>query len=110
MSDQPKSVFRIDKFDVPSASRDEFLAKLRETHALLDGVEGCMQNYVLEKSSGPGRFNVVTFVEWRDQTAYDVARSITRSRHQKDGVEPQSLFDRLGIGADIADYAVVRNI
>lgn len=101
------SVFRIDKFHVPSASRAEFLSKLQESHALLDSVDGCVQNYILEQTSGAGRFNIVTFVEWRDQEAYEVARSAAQARHRASGFEPQTMFEQLSIGADIANYAVV---
>jgi len=107
MIDRSASVFRIDKFDVPSAGREEFLAKLRETHALLDRMDGCLQNYVLEQSAGSGRFNIVTLVEWRDQEAYEAARAIAQARHQANGFNPQAMLEQLGIGTDLANYSVV---
>lgn len=107
MSYHSESVFRVDKFDVPSTSRDEFIFKLRESHALLDGMDGCIQNYILEKSSGTGRFNIVTFVEWRDQETYEAARSAAQARHVAGGFEAQAMFDQLGISVDIANYLAV---
>lgn len=101
------SVFRVDKFNVPLASREEFMSKLQESHALLDSLDGCIQNYILEKSSGLGCFNIVTFVEWRDQEAYEAARSFAQARHQASAFEAQTMFEQLGIDTDIANYSVV---
>jgi hypothetical protein len=48
------SVFRIDKFEVPERSLEEFLRRVRRTQEQLDAFDGCVQNHVLQKVSGPG--------------------------------------------------------
>jgi len=56
----PVTIFRVDKFVVPEASRGEFLSRIRDTHALLRQQPGFVRDAILEQASGPGRFNIVT--------------------------------------------------
>ncbi|TIT70125.1 MAG: antibiotic biosynthesis monooxygenase, partial [Mesorhizobium sp.] len=65
------SVFRVDKFVVPAAAREEILSKVRTTHELLRQQQGFVQDFLLEQFSGPGEFNLVTIVEWESQAAVD---------------------------------------
>jgi hypothetical protein len=98
------SVFRVDKFLVPEAARDTFLAQVGETHAFLGAQPGCLRNLVLEKDSGPGRFNVVTFVEWESDTAFENAKAAMASRRETTGFDPAALIARLGVETDLAAY------
>lgn len=107
MSTPTRSIFRVDKFVVPAESKDTFLTKLKETHRLLDSAEGCVQNRVLEQVSGPGRFNIVTLVEWRDEAAYEEARTAAQARHEAAGFDPGAMFEAFRISPDIANYADV---
>lgn len=101
-SDSP--VYKVDKFVVPSEARDEFLSEVRRTHALLEEQPGFIRDLVLEHSGGPGRFNFVTMVEWRSEEAIQDARSVVNDVHERHGFDPQELFDRRGIDADVATY------
>ncbi|QSF54783.1 hypothetical protein [Brevundimonas fontaquae] len=102
MSSSP--VFRIDKFVVPPRSRDVFLDRLRMTHRLLDEADGCDQNLVLEQTGGDGRYNVVTFVQWRDASCYEVAKHRSHSAQTTQGFDPAAFMAELGIVADLGDY------
>lgn len=99
------SIFRIDKFAVPSEAYDEFLALVRATHVFLDTLEGCLQNLILELSSGDSDFNLVTLVEWRDFHALSQAKEAAQAHHGASGVDPAEVFSRLGIRADLANYS-----
>lgn len=103
------SVYKVDKFAVPAANIDTFVAKLTETHAFLDDMEGCLQNLILTQESGPGSYNVVTIVEWRDHACLDHARSLTIERHRENGFEPATIIDALGIRADLCNYRIVEH-
>jgi len=103
------SVYKVDKFAVPAASIDAFVAKLTETHAFLDDMEGCIQNLILTQESGPGGYNIVTIVEWRDQACLDRARSLAAERYRESGFEPATMIDALGIRADLGNYRVVEH-
>ncbi|MER8375627.1 antibiotic biosynthesis monooxygenase [Mesorhizobium sp. M1406] len=98
------SVFRVDKFVVPAAAREEILAKVRTTHELLRLQQGFVQDFVLEQFSGPGEFNLVTIVEWENQTAVDRVVPIVTAEHARAGFNRQETIARLGVRADIANY------
>lgn len=104
MSVSKVSIFRVDKFSVPISARDPFLARIRETHALLDGVDGCLQNLVLEQVSGSGEYNIVTIVEWRDTAAFERAKQAAQMRHEAAGFDPGVMLKELGIKADLGNY------
>src|SRR6266481_8142393 len=70
-----ETVYRVDKFVVPTGAREEFLERARRTHALLQAQPGFLQDLILEQSSGPGEFNFVTVVEWASQEAVENARA-----------------------------------
>jgi hypothetical protein len=101
---QHGSVFRVDKFVVPANARGEILAKVRLTHELLRQQQGFVQDYLLEQSSGPGEFNLVTIVEWQSQAAVDKVVPIIKAAHARIGFDPQETIARLGVKADIANY------
>ncbi|MBS3651747.1 antibiotic biosynthesis monooxygenase [Pseudaminobacter sp. 19-2017] len=106
MQAQPdsRSVYRIDKFIVPPPARDEFMAKVLETHEWLWTMEGCLQNLVLEQVSGTGRYNVVTVVEWADAASLEKATAAMLHKRERDGFDPREMLARLGIVADLANY------
>jgi heme-degrading monooxygenase HmoA len=63
LTNESERIYRVDKFVVPDRAREEFLHKVRRTHELRRTLPGFLQDFVLEQSSGPGEFNVVTIVE-----------------------------------------------
>jgi heme-degrading monooxygenase HmoA len=100
-------IFRVDKFVVSPQAMDEFMQRVRQTHELLRQQPGFIRDAVLEQSSGPGEFNIVTIAEWQGQDAVDKARTVVKARHQSQGFDPQMLMKRLGIRADIGNYRSV---
>ncbi|TIP10293.1 antibiotic biosynthesis monooxygenase [Mesorhizobium sp.] len=98
------SVFRVDKFVVPGAAREEIIAKVRMTHELLRQQQGFVQDFLLEQFSGPGEFNLVTIVEWESQAAVDKVVPIVKAAHERIAFNPQATIARLGVKADIANY------
>ncbi len=104
MSSPSSPVYKIDKFIVPAAARDEFMARVAMIKDMLQAMPGCRQNLVLEQVAGPGAFNVVTFVEWQDAEALENARATVTARYKAMNFNPQELIARLGVTADIANY------
>jgi heme-degrading monooxygenase HmoA len=101
------SVFRIDKFEVPERSLEEFLRRVRRTQEQLDAFDGCVQNHVLQKVSGPGRFNIVTVVEWASSEAIESAQQVMTRRYEEEGFVPGEFMSRLGVDADLANYTAL---
>lgn len=98
------SIYRIDKFVVPQAAREEFLKRVHSTHEILRRQPGFIRDALLEQIAGPGRFNIVTMVEWENQGAIDAARAVVAKAHAESGFNAQETMARLGIEADIANY------
>ncbi len=97
-------IFRIDKFRVPDAARDEFLARTQEADRLLRRLPGFIEHRLLHQTGGPGRFNFVTIAIWRDAQAVAAARVAVAARYRASGFDPQAMFARLNIEADLAHY------
>lgn len=100
----PSPLYRVDKFIVPPQSLDRSLERVKKTHDALDQADGCERNLILEQFDGPGQFNVVTFVQWRDEAAYKAARQAALARQTAEGFDPQAFIKELGVMADIAVY------
>ncbi len=107
VSNRSEHVYRVDKFVVPGRARDEFLAKVWNTHKLLRTLPGFLQDFVLEQSSGPGEFNFVTIVEWDSPASIENAKAAVRAMHKEMNFNAQEMFARLGIKADLANYRQV---
>jgi heme-degrading monooxygenase HmoA len=105
--DKSQRVYRVDRFAVPKAGREEFLSRVRDTHELLRTQPGFLRDFVLEQSLGPGQCNFVTIVEWDNEESVANARAAVMARRQETGFDPQELFARLGIIADLANYRQV---
>jgi len=102
--DKSKRVYRVDKFVVPAEARAEFITKVQNTHDLLRTLPGFVQDFVLEKSAGPGEFNFVTIVEWESAEAIVNARAAVMAMHERIKFNPQEMFEQLGIRADLGNY------
>lgn len=105
--DQHGHVFRVDKFIIPDEARDEFVRELRRTHDQLAKQLGFVQDFLLEQSDGPGDFNFVTIVEWENQEAIEMARGAVSAMYERSGFDPEEMFSRHDISADIATYSLI---
>ena len=54
MTESSAETFRVDRFTVPEAARDEFLAQVADTHHILRTLPGFVRDAILEKPGGPG--------------------------------------------------------
>lgn len=101
------AVYRVDKFVVPDHARDEFWANVRRTHAVLREQPGFLDDALLEKHSGSGRFNCVTIVTWSSPDDIPAAGSAVGEAHRAAGFRPAEFFERAGIDADLVNYVEV---
>ena len=98
------TIFRVDKFIVPQTVCEEFLQRIRETHEILRRQPGFVRDALLEQIYGPGRFNIVTMVEWESQAAIEAAREVVEASRAATGFNQRETMQRLGIEADMANY------
>jgi heme-degrading monooxygenase HmoA len=96
--------YRVDKFVVPAAARDEFLGRVFQTHEVLRKQPGFVSDFLLERVSGPGEFNIVTIAEWESEEFVAGAREAVTALHRATNLDPQELFARLGIKPDLGNY------
>jgi heme-degrading monooxygenase HmoA len=104
ISHKSQRIYRVDKFVVPASAHEEFIRKVRNTHELLRTLPGFLQDFVLEQSSGPGEFNFVTIVEWDSVESIESAKAAIMAMHKEMNFNPQEMFARHGIKADLGNY------
>lgn len=109
MAGLQERIYRVDKFVVPDRAREEFIGKVSKTHEVLRTVPGFLQDFVLELESGPGEFNFVTIVEWDRAASMGKARQAVKALHKEMDFDPQEMFARLGIAADLGNYKRIHN-
>jgi hypothetical protein len=97
-------IYRVDKFIVPNSARDEFMVRVKATHEVLRKQRGFVQDILLEQFAGPGEFNFVTLVEWESLAHVEEAKAVVVAMHKQSNFNPQEMFQRLGIKADMAFY------
>ncbi|MEA3133261.1 MAG: hypothetical protein QOG17_1107 [Gammaproteobacteria bacterium] len=106
-SSRNQAVFRIDRFVVPAASEMEFLSVVAETNTVFDGMDGCVQHHVLKQDGASGASNYITVVEWASFAAIQKAREAMAAKHKEMNLNPQELFNRLQIKAELGNYVPV---
>lgn len=99
--------FRIDKFAVPTQAVDDFVAQMKHLQTTLQAQPGCTHAAVLTQLGGPGRFNVLTWVEWEDQASVDAAAAVMQKQFASDGFDPKAFMQRLGAEGDLGVYGAV---
>jgi hypothetical protein len=97
-------VYRVDKFQVPEAVREEFLVEVMKTHELLRRQPGFHHDLLLEQVSGPGELNIVTLAAWQDQESVAAAGAAIAESRRATGFDPAAFMSDLGVRADLANY------
>ena len=97
-------IYRVDKFVVSDSAREEFLSRAHAIRDVLRRQEGFVGDRYLEKIAGPGEFNIVTIAEWKSQEHIEAAKSAVAALLKQTGFDPEEMYQRLGIRADIAFY------
>jgi heme-degrading monooxygenase HmoA len=99
-----QQIYRIDKFFVPGAARQEFVETVHRTQQFLRTLPGFIQDSFLEQTGGPGEFNFITIAIWDSAESVEAAKKTVAARYEEIGFNPQEMFVRLGIKADLATY------
>jgi heme-degrading monooxygenase HmoA len=107
-SNPDQSVFRIDRFVVPAAAEAEFLAAVTETNSVFEAMEECLQLRVVKQQEGSsGSCNYITVAQWASSDAIPKARAAVAVKHKAMNLNPQELFARLNIKAELGYYVPV---
>lgn len=97
-------VYRIDRFNVPASAWPAFLERLHLTQRALDKLPGCRQNLVLTQPDLAGEFNVMTVVEWMDESHMSAAKAVMQARYAEERFDPAAFMHGLGVQADLGVY------
>jgi hypothetical protein len=100
-------VYRLDRFVVPAAARDEFLMRVGQTHKILRKQWGFIQDFLLERPGEDGATIIVTMVEWDSQETVDRVVPIVQAAHREIGFSPKETIARLGVTAEIGIYQTI---
>ncbi len=98
------SVFRIDKFVVPSQSLPAFVERIRHVQRMLETLPGCLQKHVLTQTGDASEFDVVTVVEWASADAVASAQAVMQKQLASEGFDLQAFRKKLGVRGDSGLY------
>lgn len=99
-----KHVFRVDKFKVPAASREEFLTRVRTSNEILRSLPGFVEDCFLEQRDATGDSKIITIAIWENQQVFTNAKATVQEHYKKIGFNPGEIIKRLGIDADMDAY------
>jgi quinol monooxygenase YgiN len=102
-------VFRADKFCVPLAVLDDFMAQIQQIDRRIAAMPGCLRHLVLLQLDAPDaqEVAVMTIVEWADAAALHAAKALMQQRYAQEGFKPAAFMQALGVRADMGSYGVV---
>lgn len=99
-----RPVYRIDRFNVPATALSAFMERLQATQRTLDQLPGCRQNLVLRQPDLAGEFNVMTVVEWTDESHMAAAKAAMQASYAQARFDPAAFMQQLGVQADLGVY------
>lgn len=103
-------LLRIDRFEVPLSVRDEFMARIAETHAVLHTQPGLNFDRIVERRGADGSAIIITIAEWNSAEAIDTAAAAVMRMREATDFSPAAFIEANGIRADIGVYAPVAGI
>lgn len=101
---EPNLRFRVDSFVVPEAIRAEFVAAMKRNLTFIEKLPGFRGHVVLEKTSGPGTFDLVTIAAWESAEAIEQAGAQVRAYYQEIGFDMPSTLARWQVRAELASF------
>jgi heme-degrading monooxygenase HmoA len=104
LQEEKTRVYRIDKFRVPAAAREEFLARVRTSNEILRAIPGFVEDFFFEQLGASGDTKIVTIAVWENEQAFLSAKSRVQEHYKKIGFNPAEIIKRLGIEADMDAY------
>ena len=94
----------IDRFIVPEESKAKFLEEVRRSAAFLRTLPGYVEGYVYDKTDGESRNNVVTSAVWKNEEAYQNAKTTAAEEFKRIGFHPLEIMKALKVEMDRAIY------
>ena len=90
-------VYRINKFEVQAARRDEFVDLLESTHAVIRVQQGFVRDVIVERKSDADQVSFVALIELAEAGAIERVRLAIAQHDTAVGLDRQKVASRLGI-------------
>lgn len=103
----PNLIFRIDRFKVPAASREEFLSRVRTSNEVLRSLPGFVEDSFFEQRDAAGDSRIVTIAIWKNHQVFAAAKTAVQEHYKKIGFNPAEIIRRLGIEAEMNAYSML---
>lgn len=97
-------IFRIDRFKVPAASREEFLSLIRTSNEVLHSLQGFVEDFSFEQVDVTSVSKIVTIAVWENQQSFTSAKASVQEHYKKIGFNPGEIIKRLGVEAEMDAY------
>lgn len=104
MHDNQNQVIRVNRFSVPSDGRDEFMARLEQTHGVIRQQSGVIDDMILEQQVATDLFSVLAIIRFEGEHVLQPTIAAIAEADQAKGIDRQGIARRLGIAADIGFY------
>ena len=101
----PNHIFRVDRFRVPAASREEFLTRVRTSNEVLRAMPGFVDDCFLEQRDSAENSKIITIAIWENEQAFASAKTTVQQHYKKIGFNPAEIIARLGIEAEMDAYS-----
>lgn len=91
------TVYRINRFAVPAAGREEFIGLLEQTHAVMRTQQGFVRDVIVEQESDGGESRFVALIELAGADAVERVTAAIAERDKAIGLDRKEFASRLGI-------------
>lgn len=90
----------IDKFTVPSASRQAFYERMRINREFIKKLPGFLEDHAYEHIDDAGNLVCVTIAHWVNMDEVNKAKEAVQAEYRKQGFDPAEMFKRLNISLE----------
>jgi steroid delta-isomerase-like uncharacterized protein len=94
----------IDKFFVPSASKQEFMERVSINRNFIRSLPGFIGDAAYERTDENGNFIFITMARWKNEAAIKNAKEAVQAEYKKQGFDMPAMLERLHITLDRGMY------
>jgi steroid delta-isomerase-like uncharacterized protein len=99
----------IDKFQIPSAAKQEFYERMNINRSFIKNLPGFIEDAAYEYTDANGNLICVTVALWESHEALAKAREAVQAEYKRQGFDAAEMLKRLNIVADRGIYTPVEN-
>src|SRR5262245_21496018 len=97
-------IFHVDSLSLPEGARSDFESGARRSFDFLQTLPGFRGHLDLEKTGGPGAFNIVTLAGWASKDAHDRAVAAVTEYYQRIGFDRAATLARWGARTEAGQF------